>query len=193
MKGWSYRRMEKKTTKCMLEFVVEIERIPYTDKESWFKAMKAFQVMHSCASERGVFEVFEDADTRRAVIAKNQNRMMHISIENTIPGAKITEFDLDEEGDLYYAKIRVPDNPEARGRINMGKGKFIPRLLAHTETCIEDGKKKQIAKVNVMICLDFVWKKGENVDEDQSGSKEHDGEGCVRNETPDAIGAGGEA
>lgn len=184
--------MEEKVTKGMLEFVVEIERLSYTDKESWLKAMKTFQTMHNCAGGQSMFEVFEDADVRRTVVSKSQNRMMQISMDNTIPGARITEFDIDGEGDLYYAKLQVPDNPEAKGRINMGKGKLIPRLLAHTEEVEEAGEKKNIAKVDLMMCLDFVWKKGGNVDEDQSGSEEHDEE-CVGDETSDAVGTDEEA
>lgn len=184
--------MDEKTAKNMLEFVVEIERLPYTDKVTWFKAMKTFRTMHNCAGGVTTFEVFEDADVRRTVVSKSQNRMMQISLDNIIPGARIVEFDLDEDGDLYYAKIHVPDNPEARGRINMGKGKFVPRLLAHTEEVEEDGEKKNIAVVELMLCLDFVWKKGENTDEVQSGSEEQDAE-CGGDKTSDTIGTGGEA
>lgn len=181
--------MDKKETKGALEFIVEIERLPYTDKESWFNAMKGFQTMHRLANGMSAFEVFDDADIRRSEISKSSERIARVSLDNTIPGARITDFDLDPEGDLYYAKIRVPDNPEARIRINMGNGKFIPRLFAHNIEVTEDGKKKNMAMVDVMLCMDFVWKKGENIDEVQSGS-EDSCEGNIGNETPDSVGTG---
>lgn len=184
--------MEEKTTKTALEFIVEIERLPYTDKKSWLDAMTGFQTMHRLANGLSTFEVFDDADIRRSVLAKSYERMATVSLENTIPGARITEFDIDSEGDLYYAKIRIPDNPDARIRINMGKGKFIPRLMAHTVEVEEDGKKKNMAIVDVMLCMDFVWKKGENTDEVQSGS-EDSCEGDIGEEASDSVGAGGEA
>lgn len=183
--------MEEKTTKSMLEFIVEIERLRGTRKETWFKAMKTLQTMCNLSPGAAVFEVFADTDTRRDIITRGTERLMQVSLENVIPGARIVEFDLDEEGDEYYAKIHVPDNPDARIRINMGKGKFIPRLMAHTEKYEDNGEIKKIANVDLMICLDFVWKKGETVNEVPSGSEES-GEESDGDETPNAVGVGRE-
>lgn len=174
----------------VLEFVVEIERLPYTDKKSWFDALKGFQSMHNLSGGQTTFEVFADMDVRRNILAKTAERMMSVSLDNAIPGSRIVEFDFDEEGDLYYAKIRVPDNPDARVRINMGKGKFVPRLLAHTVKVMEDDESKNVAMVEVMLCMDFVWKKGENTDEVSGGSKDScDGLGYETDEASGSMGS----